>query len=220
MTTPSGRLMLNTMGSVNEFFSDQLGLHVRKAFRVRAESGLHTGPVPFGYIVPDPSGVAQTVDHEAETVQQVFYRRDAGESTGSLANWLNDSGFKTRKCGVFTSHAVKDMLNCRFYLGKVRNKGEEYMGQHLQIINDELYHRVQARRQRRTIVRTVQGPKGLLQGMICCGNCGKGIQSDRHRLGGPMYRERHAHQCGTNGRSIMTKVVDEQIEAILTSVEL
>ena len=220
MTTPSGRLMLNTMGSVNEFFSDQLGLHVRKAFGVRAESGLHTGPVPFGYLVQDPGGVAQPVDCEADAILQVFQRRDVGESTGSLAYWLNDSGFKTRKGGVFTSHAVKDMLNCRFYLGKVGNNGEEYAGQHRPIINEELYHRVQARRRRRTIVRTVQGPKGLLQGIICCGNCGKGIQSDRHRLGGPMYRERHSHECYTNGRSIMAKTVDQQIEGILTAMEL
>ena len=35
-----------------------------------------------------------------------------------------------------------------------------------------------------------------------------------------MYRERHSHECDTNGRSIMAKAVDEQIEAILTSVEL
>ena len=64
------------------------------------------------------------------------------------------------------------------------------------------------------------GPKGLLQGMIACGNCGKGIQSDRHRYGGAMYRERHSHDCVTNGRSMMTLKVDEQIRDILTSVVL
>ena len=35
-----------------------------------------------------------------------------------------------------------------------------------------------------------------------------------------MYRERHAHECPTNNKSIMAKAVDQQIEAILTSVEL
>ena len=139
---------------------------------------------------------------------------------GLLANWLNNSGFKTRKGGIFTSHSIKDMLSCRFYLGKVRNNGEEYSGRHEPIISEELFNRVQARKHSRSNVRTVQGPKGLLQGIISCGNCGNGIQSDRHRLGGPMYRERHAHQCGTNGRSMMAKAVDEQIRAILTSVEL
>ena len=111
MTTPSGRLMLNTMGSINEFFSDQLGLHVRKALSVRAESGFQIGPVPFGYLALEPGGVAQVVECEAEAILQVYQRRQDGESTGSLANWLNDLGFKTRKGGIFTSHAVKDMLD-------------------------------------------------------------------------------------------------------------
>ncbi len=35
-----------------------------------------------------------------------------------------------------------------------------------------------------------------------------------------MYRARHSHPCATNNRSIMAKKVDEQIEVILTSVEL
>lgn len=35
-----------------------------------------------------------------------------------------------------------------------------------------------------------------------------------------MYRERHSLECVTNGRSIMSHTVDEQIEAILEAVEL
>jgi hypothetical protein len=35
-----------------------------------------------------------------------------------------------------------------------------------------------------------------------------------------MYRERHSHECMTNGRSIMAKRVDDQVKEILTSVEL
>ena len=64
------------------------------------------------------------------------------------------------------------------------------------------------------------GPKGFLQGIIACGNYSKGIQSDRHRYGGAMYRERHSHECCTNGRSIMAKEVDQQLEVILALVEL
>ena len=76
------------------------------------------------------------------------------------------------------------------------------------------------RRQRRGVIRTVQGPKGLLQGMISCGNCGSPIQSDRHRFGAPMYRERHAVECDTNGRSVIAQRVDDQIGVILQAVEL
>ena len=220
MTTPSGRLMLNTMGSINEFFSDQLGLHVQKSLQVRAESGLRTGPIPFGYHLPDSGGVAQIDEKDGRAVLEVYQRRAIGASTGSLAVWLNHQGFKTLKGGNFTAHAVRDMLSCRFYLSKVSYNGHEYPGQHEAIITEELFERVQARKKAKGITRTVAGPSGLLQGMIACGQCGNGVQSDRHRFGGAMYRERHSHRCSTNNRSIMAKRVDEQIEAILTSVRL
>ena len=126
MTTPSGRLMLNTMGSINEFFSDQLGLHVQKSLQVRAESGLRTGPIPFGYHLPDSGGVAQIDEKDGRAVLEVYQRRAIGASTGSLAVWLNHQGFKTLKGGNFTAHAVRDMLSCRFYLSKVSYNGHEY----------------------------------------------------------------------------------------------
>src|SRR5919106_3877127 len=219
-TTPSGKLMLTMIGGVAEFFSDQLAVHVSKAQRYRASIGLPVGSVPFGYRVRDPGGVPQIEQMQAAAVREVFERRAEGESTGSLANWLNNRGLKTLKGGIFTAHAIKDMLNCRFYLGKVSYHAEEYQGQQEAVITDELYQRVQARKKARAITRTVVGPKGLLQGMIACGQCGRGVQSDRHRYGGAMYRERHSHECATNGRSIIAKAGDQQIEAILTSVEL
>jgi hypothetical protein len=121
---------------------------------------------------------------------------------------------------MFTGHAIKDMLNNRFYLGRVRYRQEEYAGQHKPIISEGLFAQTQARRSRRGIVRTVTGSKGLLQGMVSCGNCGKGIQSDRHGKGGAMYRERHSVECETNGRSVVASRLDDQIGTILQAVEL
>ena len=165
-TTPSGKLMLTMIGGVAEFFSDQLGVHVSKAQRYRASIGLPVGPIPFGYRAIEPGGVPQTNEKEAELVLESFQRRSNGESTGTIANWVNRQGIRTRKGGIFTSHAIKDMLGCRFYLGIVSYNEEEYPGQHEAIITEDLYQRVLSRKQRRAIVRTVQGPKGLLQGMI------------------------------------------------------
>ena len=219
-SSPHGRLVLTMIGGAAEFFSDQLAVHVSKSQGLRAELGFPVGPVPFGYRILEPGGIPQLYKEEPGAVCKIYERRAAGESYGSLADWLNDQGFKTIAGGFFTSHAVRDLLECRFYLGKITYRGEEYPGRHEAIISEELYQRIQARKQKRDSIRSVQGPKGVLQGLIACGNCGKRIQSDRHRFGGAMYRERHSHQCETNNRSIMAKKVDEQIEAILTSVEL
>jgi len=219
-STPQGRLMLNQMGAYNEFFSDLLGIHVSKAFRLMAESGLTVGPVPFGYERQQEKGLPLRVDREAEAVKEGFQRRNEGRSYGEIAAWLNTQNFRTQEEHAFTAHAVKDLLNNHFYCGYVKYRGQEFPGKHEAIISEELFQRVQARRHRREIVRCVHGPKGLLQGMIACSHCGNGLQSDRHRRQVPLYRERHAHECPTNNSSIVAEVIDKQMATIIHSLGL
>jgi len=219
-TTPQGRLMLNQMGSYNEFFSELLGIHVSKSFRFMAESGLTVGPIPFGYQRQEKGMPPSKLEKEAEAVKEVFLRRSEGQSYGEIAAWLKIHGFSTREGHTFTAHAVKDIMNNHFYCGFVKYKGQEFPGKHEAIVSEELFQRVQAQRQRRQQVRSVHGPKGLLQGMIACSHCGNGLQSDRHRRQVPLYRERHAHECPTNNTSIMAGAIDRQVATIVHSLEL
>ncbi len=219
-STPQGRLMLNQMGAYNEFFSDLLGIHVSKAFRVMAESGLTVGPVPFGYVRQEKGLPPSKVAEEAEVVKEAFLRRDEAQSYGEIAAWMNAGGLRTREDHAFTPHAVKDMLNNHFYCGYAKHQGQEYPGKHEPIISEELFQRVQARRQRRQQVRSVHGPKGLLQGIVYCLHCGNALQSDRHRGQVPLYRERHAHGCPTNNTSSVAEVFDQQMATIIQSLAL
>jgi len=219
-TTPSGKLMLTMLGGVAEFFSDQLALHVSKAQRQRAELGLPVGPVPFGYASTEPGAAPQVDPREAEAVREAFAQRAVGASTGEIAAWLSASGFGTRQGHGFTAHAVKDMLNSRFYCGVVTYQGQEFPGQHAAIIPENLYLQIQARRQRRQGRRQVHGVKGVLQGMISCARCGRALQSDRQIRGAPMYRERHCYECETNGHALMAYVIDDQVREIFEALVL
>ena len=122
-SSPHGRLVLTMIGGAAEFFSDQLAVHVSKSQGLRAELGFPVGPVPFGYRILEPGGIPQLYKEEPGAVCKIYERRAAGESYGSLADWLNDQGFKTIAGGFFTSHAVRDLLECRFYLGKITYRG-------------------------------------------------------------------------------------------------
>jgi DNA invertase Pin-like site-specific DNA recombinase len=219
-STPQGRLMLNQMGAYNEFFSDLLGIHVSKAFRLIVESGLTVGPVPFGYQRQERGLPPLKVEQEAEAVKEGFLRRDEGQSYGQIAAWLNTQGFRTREGHAFTAHAVRDLLENHFYCGYIKYKDKEFPGKHEAIISEELFQRVQARRHRREVVRSVHGPKGLLQGIIACAHCGNHLHSDRHRQRVPLYRERHAHECPTNNTSIMAEVIDKQVATIIHCLDL
>ena len=218
-TTPAGKLTLALLGGAAEFFSDQLSVHVSKAFRERAENGLPTGPVPFGYITPSPGAAPVVVPGEGEAVAEAFRRRARGESYGSIARWLNAEGFETRgRNAVFTSFAVKDMLSNVFYRGAVRYRGEEFSAAHEALVDGDLFRQVQARRSAPRQRRLVVGPRGILQGRVSCGHCGRALHSDRDHRGRPMYRERHGEPCETNAKSLMAAGVDEQLGAIWKSV--
>ena len=105
----------------------------------------------------DSGGVAQIAKKQGDAVLEVYQRRSFGASNGSLAVFLNNQGVKTMKGGKFTAHAGRDILNCRFYLGKVSDNGEYFQGQHEALISEELFKQAQGRKQAKRITRTVAG---------------------------------------------------------------
>jgi len=220
-TTKQGRLMLNQMGSFNEYFSEQLGEHVKKAFRLIVESGLPVGDIPFGYSRQTEKKLPPLkVDREADALIEVFQRRVEGQSYGEIATWLNKQNFRTRKGHAFTAHAIRDILENRFYCGYIKHNKKEFPAKHDPIIPKELFQRVQSRKQTRPLVRSVHGPKGLLQGIAICSHCGNGLQSDRKHQTTPIYRERHAHECPTNETSVVAEVIDKQVATLVHSLEI
>ena len=220
-STPAGKLLLTTMGGVSEFFSDQLGVHVRKAQKQMTESGLPVAAIPFGYKrLPEKGLPPNKVDQEAKVVIEIFQRRAEGQSNGEIATWVNSQNFHTREGNFFTPHAIKDILNNQFYCGFVKYNKKLYPGKHEAIISQEIFQQVQARKQNRKTIREVHGPKGLLQGIAVCSNCGNRLHSDRKNQTTPMYRERHAHECPTNESSIIAEVLDKQVATLVHSLQI
>lgn len=94
-TTPEGRLVAWTLGSFAEFFSDMLGLHVKKGVDTKATQGLHLGSIPFGYAScwryedgerlrickPEHPGGVHLVADEADAVSKLFQEYAAGTHT-------------------------------------------------------------------------------------------------------------------------------------------
>ena len=219
-TTPWGRLSLTMMGSVAEFFSDQLGFHVSKAQRHRVEMGLPVGPIPFGYAHTSPDKPPAIIEEEAEAISEAFRRKSGGNSNGSIADWLNSIGLETRTGRRFTAYAVRDMLTTRFYTGVILYKGKEYPGLHEAIVADELYQQVNMRRAHRGRRSVLKGVTGALQGLVSCGHCGNNIHSERNYRLEPRYRERHGWECATNGGSVVAHRLDWQIAEIMACIEL
>src|SRR5690606_7462030 len=146
--------------------------------------GLPVGPVPFGYRAGPDAECPQPEERESHAVRRVFAMRASGSSNGTIAAWLNGEAFRTRTGRLFTAHAVKDLLNCRFYLGFVRFQGTEYPGRHEPLVSPTVFEQVQSRRVRRgSGPRIDPSERGALAGMVRCVRCGNSLHADRNRAG-------------------------------------
>ena len=131
-----------------EHYSVELSEKTRAGWRKRAEKGLPSGDVPFGYRSAAPQAPPAIVPEEAEAIRGIFERYAGGSaSLDELTNDLNARGFAPRsKRGNtrFGQKTVRGMLANRFYVGDIVYRGEVVaLGQHEPIVDRDLFERVQ-----------------------------------------------------------------------------
>lgn len=220
-STPDGRLMMTIKGGFAEHFSHQLAVHVAKGQRQRVATGLPIGPLPWGYQSAGDAALPPVIgEREAKVVREVFVRRAAGASNASIAAWMNGLGLRTRADRIISGHWIKDMLRCRFYVGVVTYRGEEYAGQHAAVVDEALWERAQRRRHPRQQRRRDPRPLGALRGRVACAGCGHPLHCETNASGRVYYRERHACDCPTNGRAVSATRIDAAVGEWLSALRL
>ena len=78
-----------------EYYSINLAEEVKKGMTEKARRGERQTAAPFGYRAQDGTLVVEP--SEAEAVRALFTRFADGESYFSLARWLNQCGYRTRR---------------------------------------------------------------------------------------------------------------------------
>ncbi|MBN4064110.1 recombinase family protein [Dehalococcoides mccartyi] len=256
-STPQGRLFIQMLGSFAEYFSGSLGTHVRKGQAERARGGRHLGGIPFGYkscwsgkdgqrvlqCNPEHPGGVHQIEDEATAIQGLFERYARGTtSTGSLAIWLNEQGFRTRNTKrlptadggdtiegrFFTNASVRVILHNSFYSGMVNHKKELFQGQHDPVISTELFETVQLALRKNSGRSSTIGRRPtrsyLLKGIARCAHCGMNLWAQTYQNGNQYYREHRASrshgECPSKGGSISCGIPDEQIGKMFSSIVL
>ena len=256
-STPQGRLLVQMLGSFAQFFSDMLGTHVSKGLDQRATEGLHTGGVPFAYescweesngerkrrCNPEHTGGVHIVAEQGDAVREMFHRYASGTATtGGLASWLNDSGFRTRNTKslpdadgklvagpkLFTTSSVRNILHNPFYHGMVKHRGELRQGVHEPLISRDVFDLVEDTMKRnsgRSSTLTSRTERTyLLKGIIRCAHCLMPMWAQTYTSGSRLYREhresRSLANCPSAGGSIPCERADEQIGKIVEAIEL
>lgn len=199
-TTPMGKMMFGMLALLAEYYSENLGLEIKKGKAERKAKGLHNGLAPFGYRSAD-GGVADPDPATRDGVVLAFDMAAGGKSLREIAQALNLRGYRTSgnmRRSAFTKDTVRDMLANRFYLGQLpefepgtRRRVREWReGQHPALIDPDVFEAAgQAMRRRATAAKADRRNARVysLSGLLRCVHCGEWMRVLHNKDGRVRY---------------------------------
>lgn len=238
--TPMGRLILNILLSFAQFEREIIGERIRDKIAASRQKGKWTGGTPIlGYDVDRSNGSPKLVVNpgEASRVCQIF---ELYLELGSLLpvvtelarrGWANKAWTtraSTQRGGLpFDKCRLYNLLTNILYVGKVRNKGEVYAGEHEAILSEAMFARVQQQLHRNGRNGTVEHRNrhgALLRGLLYCKACSRAMTHTFASRGNKRYRYYTCTNSIKNGRrkcpvgslpaSEIEKAVVDQIRVI------
>lgn len=160
--TPMGRLMIGILSAFAQLERENIRERTQMGMLARVKSGLWPGGdrIPLGYDYDSSKGILVPNDY-AKIIIKCFQLYLKGFSTQTIADMT----------GLKYGFWVRQILARKTYIGLIVFKGQEYQGQHLPIIEEDIFFRVQNRMEERSVKRLTTS-KSLLSGMMKCGHCG------------------------------------------------
>lgn len=174
--TGDGLLMARIMAAVaaNESASKSRRVR-RKMDQVAAEGRPHGGATrPFGYAADKIT----IVPEEAALIRTIAARFLAGESTRSIAVWLDDEGILSATGKTWTSSQLRAMLMSGRIAGLREHRGQ-VIGNAIwePIITEDEHRRIRAKYAERQNTGRRTPQRYLLSGLLRCGKCGNRLYS-------------------------------------------
>lgn len=188
-STAMGRFFVNMLQSFAQYEREQTSDRVKDKVAAAKKRGLWTGGTPpFGY---KPIQKKLTiVEDEARIVRKIFHGFVNCGSATVLAKELRAEGIVNRSLKPFDKSAIYRVLTNKVYLGLVSFKGEEYEGQHKEIISKRVWDQAQSilsEHPRKRAGRTRAKTPALLKGIIF-GPDGAAMSPHHTRSNQKLYR--------------------------------
>lgn len=141
-TTSMGRLTLNVLLSFAQFEREVTGERIRDKIAASRAKGMWMGGfVPWGYDAIKRKLVIN--EAEAAEVRYIFERFVELGSATRLTRELVRKGITNKRGRPIDKGFVYQLLRNRVYLGEAVHKGTSYPGEHMAIIDQVLWDRVQ-----------------------------------------------------------------------------
>lgn len=170
LSTASGRLVARLLGAAAKYETELKGERQRAQLRQRAHAGLPPGggTRPFGY-EPDRTTLRPA---EATIVRELASRVLAGETVGSVTDWLRSTGVPTVLGGAWHPGVVNRMLTSPYIAALATWEGQIIgSGQWPAIISETEHRQLVALLKQRGGNARPRPRVALLTGLIWCGRC-------------------------------------------------
>lgn len=123
--SPEGRMMESVIEAMDAYYSENLGLEVKKGLRENAYAGKHVGVIPLGYVL-DAEGKLREDKKTSFLIRTIFDMYLQGHGMQAIAVYLNSKGYRTPRGKHFSTKAISALL-----------KNEKYTGTFVADVNDE-----------------------------------------------------------------------------------
>ncbi len=178
--TPQGKFMLSIAFGQSKYYVDNLSENVKRGIRQKLRNGVWPHNAPLGYL-NDLKVHSILVDPKTAPLVQKSFERFVSRTVSftDLARMFADHGIYRKSGRTIHINTVRNMLANRFYIGQMVHLGEYYDGTHEQIINRDLFYKVQTELMR--IERPhFKGHHFPFVGIARCGECGGAITGEVH----------------------------------------
>jgi site-specific DNA recombinase len=230
-TTSMGRLTLNVLLSFAQFEREVIGERIRDKFAASRKRGIWMGGwAPLGYEVRDRKLIVNEAD--AKLVRSIFQRFVIVGSMTKLARELIAENVRNKYGKLIDKGILYKMLSNPVYVGIARHKGVSYPGEHVGIIDQKVWDKVQARFQenpRKRAAATRARTPSLLKGIIF-DPTGAAMSPTHTRKNGRLYRyylSQTVLKQGSGGCSALRvpadaveRIVIDQVRLLLLSPEI
>jgi len=196
-----GRLSLNILLSFAQYERELISERTRDKMSAARRKGKWVGGFPvLGYDV-DPLGGRLVVNQaEAARVREIFGLFLHHRNLAALVEELDRRGRRGKDWSSkrgrhhpgqpITKEALGRLLTNVIYAGKVNHKGTIYAGEHLALVEPEVWRQVQQILQQNQPAQSSSRPssgKTLLAGLLYCAACNVRMFASHTRKGGRVY---------------------------------
>jgi DNA invertase Pin-like site-specific DNA recombinase len=175
----AGKLSVNLLGAVNQFFSDNLSERIKYRMSAGVQQGRWLWVAPLGYLNSKTAdGPELQIDAQrADLVRKAFELTASHSYTlEEVLRRINLLGLTTRQARPLTKQTLSRLLRNQIYAGWVVSGENKVKGLHQPLVTQTLFDDVQDALTGKTSVPVVHkkiNPEFPLKGFVMCSGCGK-----------------------------------------------